>query len=101
MYSNTSLYFHFVPSVTFMPKRAAKNDKGRKMIVITVKSMIARPCRRVTSPCLTASRASTTEACCCFRLSRSLSLRRSVYTCKMVMKYHNYLHLTKHFRQLL
>jgi hypothetical protein len=47
-----------------------------KMMVMTVKSMIDRPWRKVSSACLTASRAWTTPACCCFRPSRSFNLKR-------------------------
>lgn len=49
--------------VAFMPKSPVKNERGRKTIVMMVKSMMLLPCRRDSSPCLTDSRASTTPAC--------------------------------------
>jgi len=49
-------------------------------MVMIVKSMIERPCFRVSVACLTASRASTTPACCCLRVRRSFS-------CKVLVHY--------------
>lgn len=41
-----------------------------KMIVITVKMMMARPCLIVSSACLVDCQVWKTEACCCLRLRR-------------------------------
>jgi hypothetical protein len=49
--------------VAFMPKTPVKKDKGRKIIVTIVNSIIDLPCLRDSSPCFTDSRASTTPAC--------------------------------------
>jgi hypothetical protein len=46
-----------------MPKTPVKKDKGRKIIVTIVNSIIDLPCLRDSSPCFTDSRASTTPAC--------------------------------------
>lgn len=60
-------------SLAFMPNTELMKDRGRKMIVIIVNSMIERPWVTPSSARLSAYLASMILACCCLRSSKDLS----------------------------
>jgi len=60
-------------SRAFIPKRLDINERGRKIIVIMVNIMIARPCVTLSSARARDALASMILACCCLRSSRSFS----------------------------
>lgn len=55
-------------SITFIPNTLLMNERGRKILVMMVKSMIERPCVTDSSARFSAYLASTIEVCCCLRL---------------------------------
>lgn len=56
-----------------MPNTEVMNERGKKMMVTIVKSMIERPWITLSSARFRASLASIMLACCCLRLRRWLS----------------------------
>lgn len=57
-------------SLAFIPNRLDMKDSGRKMMVMMVNIMMARPCVTLSSARARAAFASMMLACCCLRSRR-------------------------------